>query len=158
MKTLKGILFAALVLGGIITVLVHNKAKSASTARNDKMTTFPVSALTVGKEKMEESLTMVGTITGSNDVAIVSETQGRVVSVFAKVGDYVTAGTALVQVDDEVKLSNYKAAEANYEKQKKIWRAMKNFSKTERFPNRRSKVHAWPMSPQRISTPLRSVS
>lgn len=119
MNKLKGILLVALILGGIITVLMHNKATSASTARNDKMTTFPVSAMTVGKEKMEESLTLVGTITGSNDVAIVSETQGRVVSVFAKVGDYVTAGTALVQVDDEVKLSNYKAAEANYEKTKK---------------------------------------
>ena len=119
MKTFTVLFLAALVLGGIITVLVHNKAKSASTARNDKMTTFPVSALTVGKEKMEESLSMVGTITGNNDVAIVSETQGRVVSVFAKVGDYVAAGTPLVQVDDELRLSNYKAAEVNYEKTKK---------------------------------------
>lgn len=119
MKTFKGILLAALVLGGIITVLMHNKAKSASTARNDKMTTFPVSALTVGKEKMEERLTMVGTIAGNNDVAIVSETQGRVVSVFVKVGDYMTAGSPIAQVDDELKMANFKAAEANYEKTKK---------------------------------------
>lgn len=119
MKTFKGILLAALVLGGIITVLMHNKAKSASTARNDKMTTFPVSALTVGKEKMEERLTMVGTIAGNNDVAIVSETQGRVVSVFVKVGDYTTAGSPIAQVDDELKMANFKAAEVNYEKTKK---------------------------------------
>lgn len=119
MKTLKGILLIAFVLGAIITVLMHNKAKSASTARNDKMTTFPVSAAVVGKEKMEENLTMVGTIVGSNDVAIVSETQGRVVSIFAKVGDPISAGTAIAQVDDELKQSNFKATEVNYEKTKK---------------------------------------
>lgn len=119
MKSLKGILLIAFILGAVITVLLHNKATSASTARNDKMTTFPVSAATAGKEKMEESLSMVGTIVGNNDVAIVSETQGRVVSVYAKIGDYVPAGSPIVQVDDEVKQSNFKAAEATYEKAKK---------------------------------------
>lgn len=119
MKTLKGILFSAFVLGIIITVLMHNKAKSESTSRNDKMSTFPVSAAIVGKEKLQESLSMVGTIVGNNDVAIVSETQGRVVSVFAKVGDYTAAGTPIAQVDDEVKQANFKVAEANHEKTKK---------------------------------------
>ena len=119
MKKLAGILMVALVVGGIITVLMHNKAKSASTARNDKMTTFPVSAVTATKEKIEESLFMVGTITGNNDVAIVSETQGRVTSVFVKIGDQVAAGTAIAQVDDELKQANFKLAEANYEKTRK---------------------------------------
>jgi RND family efflux transporter MFP subunit len=119
MKKLAGILVVALVVGGIITMLMHNKAKSASTARNDKMTTFPVSAATVGKEKIEESLSMVGTVMGNNDIAIVSETQGRVTSVFVKIGDHVSAGSLIAQVDDELKLANFKLAEANYEKTKK---------------------------------------
>lgn len=119
MKKLAGILMMALVVGAIITVLIHNKAKSASTARNDKMTTFPVSAAKVGKEKIEENLSMVGTVTGNNDVAIVSETQGRVTSVFVKIGDHVSAGTSIAQVDDELKQANFKLADANYEKTKK---------------------------------------
>jgi RND family efflux transporter MFP subunit len=52
-------------------------------------------------------------------VNVISETQGKVTAVFAQVGDYKTAGSVLVQVDDELKKAALMSAEANYEKAKK---------------------------------------
>jgi RND family efflux transporter MFP subunit len=72
---------------------------------------------------------MVGTIVANNDVNVVSETQGRVTGVRAKVGDYVKAGTVLVQVDDELKQAALTAAEVNYEKTKKDYERYQTLSK-----------------------------
>jgi RND family efflux transporter MFP subunit len=120
MKTFKVTLILALILGVIIAGLVHNKVQSdMKTKRPDLLSAFPVTAATVAREKLSDNLSLVGTIVGNNDVAIVSETQGRVISVYAKVGDYRSAGSVIVQVDDELRQANFKAAEANYEKTKK---------------------------------------
>ena len=54
-----------------------------------------------------------------NDVAVMSEAQGRVIGVYAKVGDYKSQGSLLIQLDGELKLATFKTAEANYEKVKK---------------------------------------
>ena len=61
---------------------------------------------------------MVGTINGENDVAVVSEASGRVLDTYAKVGDYKTQGSVLIQLDGELKLAALKTAEVNYEKAK----------------------------------------
>jgi RND family efflux transporter MFP subunit len=52
-------------------------------------------------------------------MAIVSETQGRVIKVLANIGDYVQAGSTIVEVDDELKKAAYATAEVNYDKAKK---------------------------------------
>jgi RND family efflux transporter MFP subunit len=120
MKTFKITLILALILGVIIAGLIHNKAQSdMKTKRPDMLSAFPVSVMTVTKEKLSDNLSLVGIIVGYNDVAIVSETQGRVISVQAKVSDYKSAGSVMVQVDDELKQANFKTSEANYEKAKK---------------------------------------
>jgi len=80
---------------------------------------LPVTVAEVAKERLSESVSLVGTITANNDVAIVSETQGRVTKVSANIGDYVQAGSTIVQVDDELKQAAYATAEVNFEKAKK---------------------------------------
>ncbi len=120
MKNLKITLVVALILGAIIAGLIHNKAVSDMKSRRpESLSAFPVTVIGVVKEKLNANLSLIGTIVGNNDVAIVSETQGRVTSVLAKVGDFRSAGSVIVQVDDELKQANFKAAEANYEKTKK---------------------------------------
>lgn len=119
MKRLKliGIVVVSLVV--IVAILLHNKSQIAAKSKSDKIEAYPVSVTTVGNENIKNTLELVGTITANNDVAIVSEAAGRVVKVYAKVGDYKSAGSVLYQLDDELKLAAFKTAETNYQKSKK---------------------------------------
>jgi RND family efflux transporter MFP subunit len=119
MKKTKIIATSALVVGIIISILLYNKSKMAASSKNDILGTIPVSVTTVGKMQLTDAHSLAGTITANNDVAIVSETEGKVTAVLAKVGDYKTAGSTLLQVDDELKRAAYSTAEVNYEKAKK---------------------------------------
>ncbi|MFN3427451.1 MAG: efflux RND transporter periplasmic adaptor subunit [Candidatus Thermochlorobacter sp.] len=121
MKILRNTVIVLAVLAGIIAILLNNKAKSDAKAAKSLETekAVSVSTIIVSKNKLSETLSLIGTITANNDVAIVSETSGRVVSVGAKVGDYKPAGSVIAQVDDELKLANFKSAEVAYEKAKK---------------------------------------
>lgn len=108
-----------LALGVIIAVLLGNKAEIDARAKNDTPAAFPVSTLPVGKQKLTESLSLVGTVAAHNDVAVISETQGRITAVLANVGDQKPAGAVLIHVDDELKQANLAAAEVSYQKAKK---------------------------------------
>lgn len=121
MKILRNTVIVLAVLAGIIAILLNNKAKSDAKAAKSLETekAVSVSTVSVSKTKLSETLSLIGTITANNDVAIVSETSGRVVAVGAKVGDYKPAGALIAQVDDELKLANFKSAEVAYEKAKK---------------------------------------
>lgn len=119
MKKLKLIGITVLVLGGLITILLNNRAKLQAKTSDDKINSYPIVVSKVEKREVERNLNLVGTITANNDVAVVSESQGRVVAVFGNVGDYKSAGSVLFQLDDELKEAAYKTAEVNYEKSKK---------------------------------------
>jgi RND family efflux transporter MFP subunit len=64
-------------------------------------------------------LTLVGTVTPNREVAVASETAGRVVAVSLQQGDYKGTGSVLVAVDDELKRINVQMAEVTLEKAKK---------------------------------------
>ena len=129
MKKLKVTLFSLVALAAIIFVLLSNKSKMEAKSRNDIMRAFSVSVVNVSKQKLSESLSLVGTIVANNDVAIVSETQGKVIQVFANIGDFVSANSPIVQVDDELKQANYETAEVNFEKAKKDLERVESLSK-----------------------------
>lgn len=119
MKRLKVIAIGVVLLGAIVGTLWHNKMQMQAKSKTTVVTSYPVSVTTVSKEHLTESLSLVGTISASNDVAIVAETRGRVVAVHANVGDAKAAGSVLVQVDDELKKAEFIKAEVNYERAKK---------------------------------------
>jgi RND family efflux transporter MFP subunit len=119
MKRLKIIIIPVVVIGIIVGLLLHNKSLMAAKSKNEKIEAYPVTVAFVQNEKVTNNLELVGTITANNDVAIVSEAQGRVVKVLAQVGDFKSAGSVLFQLDDELKLEAYKTAEVNYLKAKK---------------------------------------
>jgi RND family efflux transporter MFP subunit len=79
-------------------------------------TEVPVSVIVVKKQRLESTLSLVGTIDASADVNVIAETQGIATAVYVKVGSYVRAGTVLFQVDDEIPRSNKAAAEINFQK------------------------------------------
>ena len=119
MRKLKYFIIAFVIVGGVIAILLSNKAKLQAKSKNEKIEAYPVSVASVENKSVERNLNLVGTIEASNDVSIVSEAQGKVVGVFAKVGDYKSKGSTLIQLDDELKLASFKTAEVNYEKAKK---------------------------------------
>jgi RND family efflux transporter MFP subunit len=119
MQKLKYFLIAFVLVGGIIAILLNNKAKLQAKSKNEKIDAYPVSVATVQSRAVERNLDLVGNIDANNDVSIVSEAEGKVVGVFAKVGDYKAKGSTLIQLDDELKLAALKTAEVNYEKSKK---------------------------------------
>jgi RND family efflux transporter MFP subunit len=119
MKRLKIIIILVVAISVIVGLLLHNKSLMAAKSKNETIEAYPVSVAFVQNEKVTNNLELVGNITAYNDVAIVSEAQGRVVKVLAQVGDYKSAGSVLFQLDDELKLESYKTAEVNYLKSKK---------------------------------------
>jgi RND family efflux transporter MFP subunit len=119
MKRIKIIGVIVVVIGIIIGMLLHNKSLMAAKSKNEKIEAYPVTVAEIGYQNVTNNLELVGTITANNDVAIVSEAQGRVVKVMTQVGDFKPAGSVLFLLDDELKLESYKTAEVNYLKAKK---------------------------------------
>ncbi|HTY36540.1 MAG TPA: efflux RND transporter periplasmic adaptor subunit [Bacteroidota bacterium] len=119
MKRVKLFSGIMIVLALTIAVLLNNKSKMQARSKTDDVHFLPVTIAPVEREKMSETISLVGTITANNDVAIVSETQGKVTKVNASIGDYVEAGSTIVEVDDELKQAAYATAEVNFEKARK---------------------------------------
>jgi len=119
MKRMKLVFGIVIVAAITIAVLLNNKSRMQAKSKSDEVKFFPVTVIPVTKQELSENISFVGTIAGINDVAVVSETQGKITKVNVNVGDEVKAGDVLVQVDDELKHAAYDAANVNYEKTKK---------------------------------------
>ncbi|MBS3945319.1 MAG: efflux RND transporter periplasmic adaptor subunit [Melioribacter sp.] len=119
MKNWKLIVAATVLILIIASILFINKKKMSAANVGGIKDVYYVKVEKAAVKELSESFSLVGTITANNDVNIISETAGRVTSVFAKVGAYKQAGSVLFQVDDELKKAALMSAEANYEKAKK---------------------------------------
>ena len=141
-KKHKAIGVGALILVAIVATLIYNKSKMEAKAKTNIVTSYPVSVAAVSKMQLSETLSLVGTIAANYDVAIVSETQGRVVGVNANVGDYKNATAVLIQVDDELKKAEFMKAEVNYERAKKDAERFKSL-REEHAATEWQKENAW---------------
>ncbi len=119
MKRLKIYSAATIILIVIIAILFHNRAKIKAETKNQTLNSFPVNITIVSKKIITNSIDLVGNIAAYNDVAIVSEAQGKVTKVLANVGDYLPAGSTIIQIDDELTSAALKAAKVNLDKSKK---------------------------------------
>ncbi len=118
----KIIIIVVIVLLGIALAIKLNNNKAtmeAATKKSDIKMEYPVNIVSVVKQKLQESLSIVGNVIPNNDVAVLSETFGRVVTVNTKVGASIAKGAIIAKVDDEIKEANLKLAEANFDKTKK---------------------------------------
>jgi RND family efflux transporter MFP subunit len=119
MKKVIAVLLMILVVVFVIMVLKNNKEKMNARFQQNLNLAPTVSTAKIEKKTLKSSLSVIGTTAANHDVMIISETIGRVVQAKADVGDRVTAGSVVIQVDDELKLASFKTAEVNYEKSKK---------------------------------------
>jgi RND family efflux transporter MFP subunit len=79
-----------------------------------KVDRIAVSIDTVNTGIILENVKATGTLESSEALMVVSETQGRIVSIFREKGDVVSKGDVIAKVDDEVISANVLTAEANY--------------------------------------------
>lgn len=120
MKKILATLIVLAVIAGIVGILLYNKSKKEKKVQKTEiLTSIPVTVGDVTKERLEDKLTLVGTVSPYNEVTVASETQGKIVGVYFNIGDRVSAGKVLVKVDDEIRDATLKNAEANFEKAKK---------------------------------------
>jgi RND family efflux transporter MFP subunit len=119
MKKIAFIAVLTIVFVGVIAILFNNRSKLQARTGSNIVDSYPVTIEKVSTKEFKNALELIGTIQGANDVAVMSEAQGRVIGVYAKVGDYKSQGSLLIQLDGELKLATFKTAEANYEKVKK---------------------------------------
>ena len=119
--TIKYISLSMVLVAVIVGIYSCNKAKSDSqgSAGETIATSYSVAVVTATKKDITDNFSQVGTIVAYNDVAVISETSGRVVKINAEVGDFKQAGDVLVEVDSELKEAAYKVAQVSYEKAKK---------------------------------------
>jgi RND family efflux transporter MFP subunit len=103
----------------IILISAAGQTRTAEPSPSGISTAAPVTVTTAATQDVDERFILIGTIAANNDVQVVSETQGRIVKVFASVGDHVAAGAVLVEVDSELREAAYKTARAAYEKARK---------------------------------------
>lgn len=119
MKKTKIFLILTATLIAIIAILLHNRAQIKAAENIVKIDTYPVNVDTVTEKYLTRNINLVGTIQANNDVPIISEAQGKVTKVNAHVGDYKTAGSTLIQLDNVLEQAALKTAEVNYDKAQK---------------------------------------
>lgn len=129
MKRKKIIVAAFVMTGCIIAILLYNKSRMEAKSENDIVKSVPVTVSIATKQQINDSHSLEGTIAANNDVAVVSETQGKITGVEAEIGQYKTAGSVLIQIDDELKKANLASAETNYEKAQKDLERFESLSK-----------------------------
>jgi RND family efflux transporter MFP subunit len=112
-----------IILGGVILVvaayLLTRGTADQPVSTSAITTDVPVSVIVAQRQKLASSISLAGTINASNDVNVISETQGSVRQVHLKVGDVVQAGTVLVEIEDHIQRSNLSTAEISYQKAKR---------------------------------------
>ena len=128
-KKSKIVASAVLCLGIIVAVLLYNKSQMNARSKNDLQAAFAVTVSPVVRCETARVEPVIGTILANHDVAIVSETQGKVTAIYAEVGDTKHAGAPIIQVDDELKKAAFAAAEVSYEKARKDFERFESMSK-----------------------------
>ena len=118
----KSLLFSIVSVIVVISVLSIVFFRNEKTNPSDQKQTYgniPVSTTSVKKMQLINNISLVGVVNASKDVNVISEAQGLVVDVKIKVGDHVSTGTVLFQIDDLIMQSNLASAEINYLKAKR---------------------------------------
>ena len=119
MKYKRSIITLGVVLLVVAAVLLMRGTATKPVSMSAITTDVPVSVIAAQKQRLASSISLAGTINASNDVNVISETQGSVRQAHLKVGDIVQAGTVLVEVEDHIPRSNLSTAEISYQKAKR---------------------------------------
>lgn len=133
MKTLKKIsyIFVVLALIGLTAFkLVANKKEMKADAEMAKQNpqVIPVIVEKAKTETLDKNIEATGTFLAHKDLAVISETQGRIIRVYKQKGDLVNKGTVIAKVDDELLAAQAIVVEANFKKMEKDLKRFENLA------------------------------
>lgn len=128
MKKRKLILFGIIaVLFGLITIkLMSNKSVIDEKNQTKTETETTASIAEVIKKVQNSSLSLTGVTEAKQSVDLKAETNGQVVGINFNLGDYVTKGKVLVEIDDELAKLNLKSAQITLSKLEDEYNKTKN--------------------------------
>ncbi len=89
-----------------------SKSQTAAQASNSEGAAKPVAAAVVQKASVRRAVDVIGTLAAVDQVTISSEADGNVRAILADLGDRVTAGQVLVQLDNEKQQYSYEQQQA----------------------------------------------
>lgn len=119
MKKITFIAVIVLLIGSIVWVLAGNK-KEIDSRKEVKTTTEAISVTVASAEiqKTDNQLGLVGTAEACREVTVASESEGKIVQINFKLGDYISQGAVLACVDDTYKRLALENAQIAYNKYK----------------------------------------
>ena len=88
-------------IGGLAAVTVACGKSETAQARGREDAAKPIKTESVRQESLRRSVEVVGTLAAVDEVTVSSEAEGHVARLLADLGDRVTAGQALVELDRE---------------------------------------------------------
>lgn len=117
-RTILTILIVVVAIAGAAFILKNNKAKMQEQTMLAKKVnaTTPVQIAEVKQENVGGTFTATGTFTPSKQVVVVTEVAGKVLSLSADEGEYVTKGQRLARIDFATLEADLKSAEAALQK------------------------------------------
>jgi membrane fusion protein, multidrug efflux system len=129
-KPVEDVMKIRIIIGAIVCVLiliVVSFAQRNTEKQKDKIEALPLSVKvqTLQQEKFKKNLDVSGTIEGENEAVIISETNGKVTGLKANIGDWVTKGQVVVQVENELQKAAFLQAKAQ------VLAAQTNFEKAQ---------------------------
>jgi RND family efflux transporter MFP subunit len=103
----------SLAIAGALALAVAGCSKSQTAqASNREGAAKPVAAAVVQKDSVRRAVDVIGTLAAVDQVIISSEADGNVRGILADLGDRVTAGQVLVQLDNEKQQYSYEQQQA----------------------------------------------
>lgn len=126
------ILISVVVLVSLIGFqLYKNKKQLVQKATPQKIDkNVSVEVFSVIKQDFKSELNLTGSFVANKEVSVLSETNGKIITLNVKEGDFVTAGKVLAQVDKDIISAQLMTAEAQLEKLQKDLIRMENLIKS----------------------------
>lgn len=121
MKNILSYIIVLCLLVLVVLTLLRNREEIESQIAfaEKKVEAYPVKVEEVRLGTLDSSLKLAGILSGSEELMLMAETQGRVIAIYKKEGDWVQKGSAIAQVDDALMQAELLVTEANFHKAEK---------------------------------------
>jgi membrane fusion protein, multidrug efflux system len=106
-------------VAAIFKLMLNKKEIDANSAPRESKVSVPVFVETVKESKLDNSFSVNGTFDPAHEITIISQTQGKIVTLNFRNGDFVKEGQVLASCDLELLTAQKDLAEANLSKAKK---------------------------------------
>ena len=132
----KKIVNISLVIGLVGLVAFTLKSNKEEMKEKEKLglvvsETIPVELTSVTSQKLDKKHEVSGSFEAISEVAVISETQGKVITFNKKKGQTVNKGDVLASIDNELALADMQTAQAQYDKMKADLNRFSNLRKSE---------------------------